>query len=112
MPAVRIKEGRVRNNSGRLLAEGQRSPDRGATTSRCRDIGEEEQQRDGRVPPQPFGQMGVAGDLFVSRRRRCPCIASSSVPRPRLASPIRKRYCIYEREYLIPINTPDRLEVT
>ncbi len=29
-----------------------------------------------------------------------------------LASPIRKRYCIYEREYLVPINTPDRLEVT
>ena len=42
------------------------------------DIGEEKQQRNGPVPPQPFGQMGVAGDLFVSRHRRCPCIASSS----------------------------------
>ena len=56
-----------------------RRPDRGATTSRCRDIGEEEQQRDGPVPPQPFGRMGVAGDLFVVRRRRCLCIASSSL---------------------------------
>ena len=55
-----------------------RRPDRGATTSRCRDIGEEEQQRDGPVPPQPFGRMGVAGDLFVVRRRRCHCIVSSS----------------------------------
>jgi len=29
------------------------------------------------VPPPPFGLMGVAGDLCVSRRRRCPCIAFS-----------------------------------
>ncbi len=29
------------------------------------------------VPPPPFGLMGVAGDLCVTRRRRCPCIAFS-----------------------------------
>jgi len=29
------------------------------------------------VPPPPFGQMGVAGDLCVARRRRCPYIAFS-----------------------------------
>jgi len=31
------------------------------------------------VPPPPFGLMGVAGDLCVARRRRCPCITSSSL---------------------------------
>jgi len=31
------------------------------------------------VPPPPFGLMEVADDLCVSRRRRCPCIASSSL---------------------------------
>jgi hypothetical protein len=31
------------------------------------------------VPPPPFGLMGVAGDLCVARRRRCPCIAFSSL---------------------------------
>jgi len=31
------------------------------------------------VPPPPFGLMGVAGDLCVARRRRCPYIASSSL---------------------------------
>ncbi|MEE9123351.1 MAG: hypothetical protein V3U14_02485, partial [candidate division NC10 bacterium] len=30
------------------------------------------------VPPPPFGLMEVAGDLCVSRRRRCSYIASSS----------------------------------
>jgi len=29
------------------------------------------------VPTPPFGLMGVAGDLCVARRRRCPCIAFS-----------------------------------
>ncbi len=29
------------------------------------------------VPPPPFGLMGVAGDLCVARRRRCPCITFS-----------------------------------
>jgi len=29
------------------------------------------------VPPPPFGLMEVAGDLCVTRRRRCPCIAFS-----------------------------------
>ena len=29
------------------------------------------------VPPPPFGLVGVAGDLCVARRRRCPCIAFS-----------------------------------
>ena len=33
----------------------------------------------GGVPPQPSGRMGVAGDLFVVRRRRCSGIASSSL---------------------------------
>ncbi len=31
------------------------------------------------VPPPPFGLMGVARDLCVARRRRCPCITSSSL---------------------------------
>ena len=31
------------------------------------------------VPLPPFGLMGVAGDLCVACRRRCPCIASSSL---------------------------------
>ena len=31
------------------------------------------------VSPPPFGLMGVAGDLCVARRRRCPCITSSSL---------------------------------
>ncbi len=30
------------------------------------------------VPPPPFGLMEVPDDLCVARRRRCPCIASSS----------------------------------
>ncbi len=47
----------------------------------------EEQQRDGPVPPQPFGRKEVAGDLFVSRRRRCPCIASSSLRELALQAP-------------------------
>jgi hypothetical protein len=25
----------------------------------------------GAMPPQPFGPMGIAADLFVARRRRC-----------------------------------------
>jgi len=29
------------------------------------------------VPPPPFGLMGLAGDLCVARRRRCPYIAFS-----------------------------------
>ena len=33
----------------------------------------------GPVPPQPFGRMGVAVDLFVVRRQRCYRIASSSL---------------------------------
>ncbi len=31
------------------------------------------------VPPPPFGLKGLAGGLCVARRRRCPCIASSSL---------------------------------
>jgi len=31
------------------------------------------------VPPPPLGLMGVAGDLCVARRRRCPGISSSSL---------------------------------
>jgi len=31
------------------------------------------------VAPPPFGRMEVAGELFVSRLRGCPCIASSSL---------------------------------
>jgi len=31
------------------------------------------------VPPPPFGLIGIAGDLCVARRRRCPCIAFSSL---------------------------------
>ncbi len=31
------------------------------------------------VPPPPIGLTGVVGDLCVARRRRCPCIAFSSL---------------------------------
>ena len=33
---------------------------------------------DAPAPPEPEGRMGVAGDLCVARRQRCPRIASSS----------------------------------
>jgi len=29
------------------------------------------------VPPPPYGLRGVTGELCVTRRRRCPCIAFS-----------------------------------
>jgi len=32
----------------------------------------------GAMPPQPFGPMGIAADLFVACRRRCSGIDSSS----------------------------------
>ncbi len=57
--------------------------------------------------PNPSGGMGVAGDLFVSRRRRCMhrlLLAS----RPHLASPIRKRYRVCAREYYVTLGRPPR----
>ena len=51
-----------------------------ATTTRC--LCESRRRSDKEidaVPPPPFGLMEVADDLCVSRRRRCPCIASSSL---------------------------------
>ena len=33
---------------------------------------------DAPVPPEPFGRIGIAGNLYVARRQRCPRIASSS----------------------------------
>src|SRR5271157_5416773 len=33
---------------------------------------------DAPVPPEPFGRIGIAGNLCVARRQRCPRIASSS----------------------------------
>ena len=30
------------------------------------------------APPEPFGRIGIAGNLCVARRQRCPRIASSS----------------------------------
>ncbi len=42
-----------------------------------RAILEAEQQRAGRVPPQPSGRIGVAADLFVRSRRRYPASTSS-----------------------------------
>jgi len=34
---------------------------------------------DGATPPPPAGRTGIAGDLRVARRQRCPHIASSSL---------------------------------
>ena len=42
---------------------------------------------DAPAPPEPFGRIGVAGNLFVARRRRCP----ASTP-PRALSLPRKPY--------------------
>jgi putative FmdB family regulatory protein len=53
-------------------------PDRGVTTSRCTDIGEEEEPRNGVRPAPTQRAPGKAGDLFVIRRRRCYGIDSSS----------------------------------
>jgi len=47
---------------------------------------------DGAMPPQPFGPMGIAADLFVARRRRCSSIDFLLAPRPRLTSPIGGRH--------------------
>jgi hypothetical protein len=33
---------------------------------------------DAPAPPEPFGRIGIAGNLCVTRRQRCPRIASSS----------------------------------
>ena len=33
---------------------------------------------DAPAPPEPFGRIGIAGNLGVARRQRCPRIASSS----------------------------------
>jgi len=33
---------------------------------------------DAPAPPEPFGRIGIAGNLCVARRQRCPRIASSS----------------------------------
>ena len=52
---------------------------RGATTSRCKGIGEEEQQRSRAVAPATRRAEGIWADLFVARRRRCHRIASSSL---------------------------------
>ncbi|MCZ6485857.1 MAG: hypothetical protein O6826_09175 [Acidobacteria bacterium] len=54
-------------------------PDSRRSDVSIREIGEEEQRRRWGAEPQPFGRRGVAVDLFVARRRRCPCIASSSL---------------------------------
>ncbi len=54
-----------------------------ASSSRSDDdamFGASRRRRDKEIdadPPPPFGLMGVAGDLCVARRRRCPCIVFS-----------------------------------
>jgi hypothetical protein len=35
-------------------------------------------EEDAPAPPEPFGRIGIAGNLCVARRQRCPRIASSS----------------------------------
>ena len=50
------------------------------------------------VPPPPFGLMEVAGDLCVARRRRCPCIASSSLLDLPLQAPSANIIVFMERD--------------
>ena len=40
----------------------------GATTRKCSPIPRRRDNEDGSVPPQPFGPMGVAVDIFVTRQ--------------------------------------------
>jgi len=52
------------------------------------------------VPPPPFGLMGVAGDLYVARRRRCPCIAFSLLLNFALQAPSTNIIVFVERDTL------------
>ena len=54
------------------------------------------------VPPPPFGLMGVAGDLRVARRRRCPCIASSSLLDLTSQAPSANAILFMERDTWMP----------
>ena len=82
----------ARNNLGRafieLAARGEstvgRVPSAAGADARRRDAGDvvapsrSANTADAPAPPEPEGRMGVAGDLCVARRQRCPRIASSS----------------------------------
>jgi hypothetical protein len=65
-------------NEGCILASA------AGTDARRRDAGDtgissrSANAADAPAPPEPFGRIGIAGNLCVARRQRCPRIASSS----------------------------------
>jgi hypothetical protein len=72
----------------RLAARGEstigRVPSAAGAAARRRDAGDggissrSANAADAPAPPEPFGRIGIAGNLCVARRQRCPRIASSS----------------------------------
>ena len=82
-PAIRIRDIR-----SALAARGEstigRVPSAAGADARRRDAGDtgissrSANAADAPAPPEPFGRIGIAGNLCVARRQRCPRIASSS----------------------------------
>jgi hypothetical protein len=61
---------------------------------------------DAPAPPEPFGRIGIAGNLCVARRQRCPRIASSS--RLDLARNTYARDLLYFHHGLLAARQPRR----
>jgi len=59
------------------------------------------------VPPPPFGLMEVADDLCVARRRRCPCIASSSLLDLLSQAPSANIIVFMDRDTYMPLTPAD-----
>jgi hypothetical protein len=78
----------VYSDDCRLAARGEstigRVPSAAGADARRRDAGDavsssrSANAADAPAPPEPFGRMGIVGNLCVARRQRCPRIASSS----------------------------------
>ena len=76
------------NSKVGLAARGEstigRVPSAAGADARRRDAGDTRissrsaNAADAPAPPEPFGRIGIAGNLCVARRQRCPRIASSS----------------------------------
>ena len=63
---------------------GGRVPEAAGADARRRDAGDagtssrSANAADAPTALEPFGRIGIAGNICVARRQRCPCIASSS----------------------------------
>ena len=68
---------------------------------RCRDIGDDERQRDYPQPPSARRVGAGQAHLFVAPPRRCLWHRLVVAPRSGLSRAPNKRYRIYESEYLI-----------